>query len=175
MARNWHKLLILLMWLALPVSAWMYWSAWDRLPVRMAVHFDAAWQPNGYTSRDAAAQLGLEILLVMLVLFTVAMLIIHTLKPAAFWPVLVIACFVVAVCTYANYSIVKFNLHGQQISSESVGGPGKSSSQFSVNLVTRRGFGDGTVPAVALNVPTNTALAAPIKRASSGRNLRTDN
>ncbi|HXJ87001.1 MAG TPA: DUF1648 domain-containing protein [Candidatus Binatia bacterium] len=169
MARNWHKPLILLMWMALPFSAWVYWSAWDRLPARMAVHFDAAWQPNGYTSRDGATQLGLEILLVMLVLFTVAMLIIHTLKPTAFWPALAIAYLVVGVCTYANYSIVKFNLHGQQIRSGSLGEPCKSSSQFLVDLVPRRGLGDGTVPAVALSVHVDAASAASALRASSSR------
>ena len=47
------------MWLALPISAWEYWQVWDQLPTRMAVHFDANWQPNGYTSREGALELGL--------------------------------------------------------------------------------------------------------------------
>ena len=132
MARNRNKLLVLLMWLALPLCAWMYASAWDHLPARMAVHFDANWQPNGYTSRDGAVQLGLKILLVMLVVFTVATLIIDKLKPIAFWPALAISYFVVGVCAYANYSIVKFNLHAQQVHSEMVRGIGKRSSQFLV-------------------------------------------
>jgi Protein of unknown function (DUF1648) len=86
MARTWRKGLILLMWLALPASTWVYWNGWDRLPARMAVHFDANWQPNGYTSRDGALQLGIGILLVMLVLLTITTLIIDALKPQAFWP-----------------------------------------------------------------------------------------
>jgi uncharacterized membrane protein len=113
MAHAWHKLLILLMWLGLPASAWMYWSAWDRLPARMAVHFDENWQPNGYTSREAALQLGLGILVALLVLFTVATLIIDALKPQAFWPALVISLVALGFCLYGNYSIVKFNLQGQ--------------------------------------------------------------
>ena len=113
MARIGHKLLILLMWVGLPASAWMYWSAWDRLPARMAVHFDANWQPNGYTSREGALQLGLGIFLVMLVLFTVTTLIIDALKPQAFWPALVISFVALGFCWYGNYSIVKFNLQGQ--------------------------------------------------------------
>lgn len=114
MARNWHKPLLLLMWLALPGTAWSYWSVWDRLPARMAVHFDANWQPNGYTSREGAVELGLGILFVMLVLFTVSALVIDTLKPAAFWPALVISYVVLGFCWYGNTSIVRFNLNAQQ-------------------------------------------------------------
>ena len=110
MARNWHKLLVWLMWPALPVVAWMYWSAWDQLPARMAVHFDANWQPNGYTSREGALLLGLGILFVLLVLFTVATLIIDTMKPPVFWPALVISYGVLSVCVYGNHMIVKFAL-----------------------------------------------------------------
>jgi hypothetical protein len=120
------------MWLLLPGTAWAYRIVWDRLPARMAVHFDANWQPNGYTSREAAVHLGLEILLVMLVLFTVAALIADALKPAAFWPALVISYAVVGFCWYGNYSIVKFNLNAQQVHSEQVDGAGESGSQFLV-------------------------------------------
>jgi hypothetical protein len=110
MNRAWHKPAVLLMWLALPTAAWIYWRVWDQLPARMAVHFDANWQPNGYTSREGAAQLGLEILLVMLVLSTVATLIVDALMPAAFWPAVVVLYAVLGFCCYGNYSIVDFNL-----------------------------------------------------------------
>ena len=53
-----YKPLVWLMWLALPITALNYWRNWDRLPMRMAVHFDANWQPNGYTSREGAADAG---------------------------------------------------------------------------------------------------------------------
>src|SRR3954465_8164599 len=105
-----YRTAVLLMWLALPTSAWEYRRTWNQLPARMAVHFDANWQPNGYTSREGAVKLGLEILIVLLVLFTVATLIVDALKPAAFWPVLVLSFVVLGVCWYGNYSIVKFNL-----------------------------------------------------------------
>jgi hypothetical protein len=110
MKRVWHKPAVLLMWLALPTAAWIYWRVWDQLPARMAVHFDANWQPNGYTSREGAAQLGLEILLIMLVLFTVTTLIVDAFKPDAFGPALVVSYAVLGFCCYGNYSIVAFNL-----------------------------------------------------------------
>jgi len=114
MARSWFKALIVVMWLALPTSAWSYWHVWNELPTRMAVHFNANWQPNGYTSREGALRLGLGILIVMLVVFTVATLAIHALKPVAAWPALLIAYVVVGFCWYGNYSIVNFNLNAQR-------------------------------------------------------------
>ncbi|HTS08793.1 MAG TPA: hypothetical protein VMP68_24705 [Candidatus Eisenbacteria bacterium] len=130
MNRGWHKLAILVLWLALPTSAWTYWHVWDQLPVRMAVHFDANWRANGFTSREGALQLGLGILVVMLVVFTVATLTILYLKPAAVWPALVISYVVVGFCWYGNYSIVKFNLNAQAAHSELVGtiSPARSDS-----------------------------------------------
>jgi Protein of unknown function (DUF1648) len=119
MARTWYKALVVLMWLSLPMSAWNYWRVWNQLPARMAVHFDANWQPNGYTSREGALQLGLGILVVMLVLFTVATLIMHALKPVAAWPALLISYVVLAFCWYGNYSIVRFNLNLQAAQSSS--------------------------------------------------------
>ena len=118
-----------LMWLVLPITALSYWRVWDRLPMRMAVHFDANWQPNGWTSREGALYLGLGIMAFMLVLFTVAALIVRTLKPSASWPVLVVAYVTLGFCWFGNHSIVNFNLKAR-------------SSQFSVLscqfAVTRR-------------------------------------
>jgi hypothetical protein len=157
MLRKWHKPLSFLMWLALPSSTWSYLSAWDQLPARMAVHFDANWRPNGYTSREGALELGIGILVVMLILFTVATLVIDTLKPEAFWPALVIAFVVVGVCWYANYAIVKFNLQAQQMHSEV-----KSTFQFSVARFPEAGLGKGTALVVPPQAAANTALAAEV-------------
>jgi hypothetical protein len=121
MNRDWYKMAVWAMWLALPISAWEYWRVWDHLPARMAVHFDANWQPNGYTSREGALELGLGIMAVMLVLFTVATLIIHALKPAAAWPALVISYVVLGFCWYGNHSIINFNLNAQPAHSQWMG------------------------------------------------------
>lgn len=118
MNRNGFRALVLLMWLALPASAWEYRSVWDQLPVRMAVHFDANWRPNGYTSREGASELGLGILAVMLVMFTVSTLVIGSLKPPAALPALLIAYVAVGFCWYANHEIVKFNLDAVKESSQ---------------------------------------------------------
>jgi hypothetical protein len=109
MSRNWFKSLTWLMWLALPTTALNYWLAWDRLPSRMAVHFDANWQPNGYTSREGALKLGLGIMVFMLVVFTIAALAVYAVKGTAAWPVLIVAYVALGFCWYGNYSIVAFN------------------------------------------------------------------
>jgi len=111
MNRTWYKPAILLMWITLLASALNYWRVWHQLPARMAVDFDANWQPNGFTSKEGAAELGLGILTVMLVVFTVAGLIVHMLKPAAAWLMLVLFYLVVGLTWYGNYSIVQFNLN----------------------------------------------------------------
>ncbi len=121
MKRDWYRLVTCLMWLVLPITALNYRRAWDQLPARMAVHFDANWQPNGYTSREGALMLGLGIMAVMLVLFTVAALITRALKLTASWPVLVVAYVVLGFCWYGNHSIVNFNINAQPAHSELVG------------------------------------------------------
>jgi hypothetical protein len=137
MNRDWFKPLVAMMWLMLAFSAASYWQAWDQLPDRMAVHFDANWQPNGYTSREGAVMLGLGIMAVMLVLFTLAALIARALKPSASWPILLISYLVLGVCWFGNHSIVDFNLHSQPVHSELVG-PRRSSRLSVLSCLDRR-------------------------------------
>jgi Protein of unknown function (DUF1648) len=135
MMRAAYKPMLVLMWLALVTSALIYWRSWDQLPARMAVHFDANWQPNGYTSKEGAVELN--IMTVMLVLFTVAGLIAHAMKPVAAWPMLFIFYVVIGFCWYGNNWIVNFNLRSQQVHSEAFGNI-ESSSQFLVAKMLAR-------------------------------------
>jgi uncharacterized membrane protein len=121
MNRDWYKPMVALLWLLLPVTAANYWLAWDQLPSRMAVHFDAHWKPNGYTNREGAVMLGLGIMAALLVLFTVAALIARALQPGASWPILLVSYVVLGFCWYGNRSIVNFNLHSQPAHSELMG------------------------------------------------------
>lgn len=82
MDRDWIKPATGLMWLALPITALKYGRAWDRLPMRMAAHFNASSQPNDWTSREGALERGLGIMAVTAVLFTVSSLIANARKPA---------------------------------------------------------------------------------------------
>lgn len=124
MNRDWSRppaWLIWLMWLVLPISALEYGQNWDQLPARMAVHFDANWQPNGYTSREGARDLGLGIMAVMLLPFTVGLLAVRALKTVAAWPLLLVFYVSLGFLWYGNHSIIEFNLHAQPAHSELVG------------------------------------------------------
>jgi hypothetical protein len=102
--------LIWVMWLALPITALEYQQNWDSLPVRMAVHFDANWNPNGFTSREGAEHLGLGVLATMLILFTIGAFAVRALRPKAAWPQLVIFYAVLGLVWYGNHSVIAFNL-----------------------------------------------------------------
>ncbi len=121
MARDFYKPAVLLMWLTLPAAAWNYWSVWDQLPARMAVHFNGRGQANGFAAREGAVETGLGIMLLILVVFTAVSLILHQAKPVASWAALAIAYVVLGFCWYGNYSIVEFNLKALPPHSELVG------------------------------------------------------
>ncbi len=110
MKNDWYKPAVLLLWLPLPLIALKYWRAWDRLPLRMAVHFDANWQPNGYTSRQGSLMLALGMLAAMQVLFTITLLIVRSQKPSALWPMLLFSYVFLGFFWFANNWVVESNL-----------------------------------------------------------------
>lgn len=107
---NWYKVATWLPWLALPITALTYWRAWDRLPLRMAVHFDANWNPNGYTSREGALMLAMGIMAVMLIVCTVGAYAVRALKQNAAWGVLFVLYVALGFCWYGSNLIVDYNL-----------------------------------------------------------------
>jgi hypothetical protein len=135
---HWYKTLVALMWLALPVTALNYWRTWDRLPMRMAVHFDANWQPNGYTSREGALELGLGIMVFMLIVSTVGLLVAHALKPAAAWPLLLVFYVTIGFVWFGNHSLIEWNLNPPPAHSELMGSnsPAVRDSSETVFLTT---------------------------------------
>ena len=50
-----YRTMAALLWLALPLTAVQFWTVWNKLPARMASHFGAAGQPNGWMSRETLA------------------------------------------------------------------------------------------------------------------------
>jgi hypothetical protein len=115
--------LIWVMWLALPITALEYRQNWDQLPAKMAVHFDANWNPNGFTSREGAENFGLEVIGVTLILFTIGAFATRARKQSAAWPLLAVFYVVLGFCWYGNHSIIEFNLksrlpHAEQVRGE---------------------------------------------------------
>src|ERR1700693_5169137 len=62
-----------LLWLAPPLTAFQFWTVWNQLPGRMASHFGAAGQPNGWMSRETLAIFFLVLLTFLLATFTWAL------------------------------------------------------------------------------------------------------
>ena len=115
MNRGFYKLATWLMWLALPTTALNYWRAWDQLPARMAVHFDANWQPNGYTSREGSLMLALGVTTFLLVIFTVGAHAVRVNKPSAAWPVLIMLYLALGFFWFASNWIVQRNLRSSEL------------------------------------------------------------
>ncbi|HKU23036.1 MAG TPA: DUF1648 domain-containing protein [Terriglobales bacterium] len=53
MSRALYRLFGLAIWLVLPVVALRLFMVWERLPLRLATHFDLAGRPNGWMSPNA--------------------------------------------------------------------------------------------------------------------------
>jgi hypothetical protein len=64
------RLLTLLPWLSLPIVAAVHLLLWDRIPERLAVHFDLSGTPTGWMTRGQSLAFDLAILLFILVMST---------------------------------------------------------------------------------------------------------
>ena len=120
MNRAWYKPAVWLMWLALPLTALNYWRAWDQLPTRMAVHFDAHWEPNGYTSREGSLMLSLGVMAFLLVVFTVAAHAVRVNKPSAAVPILIVFYISLGLFTIVSNWIIQRNLQRSEQSPRSM-------------------------------------------------------
>jgi hypothetical protein len=95
-------------WLSLPLTALNYMRAWDRLPPRIAVHFDLNWQPNGWTSREGALGLALATTGFLLATFTFAAFATSRKRMPIFfrWVMIVVFCAAIGLVYYVNKWIV---------------------------------------------------------------------
>ncbi|MGA9507904.1 MAG: DUF1648 domain-containing protein [Candidatus Sulfotelmatobacter sp.] len=122
MERKLFLALIALSWVSLPLTALHYARVWNQLPARVAVHFDANWQPNGWTSREGVRMLALGTTTFLLITFTIAGYTAAR-KPASRsskWAMLVVF-YVVLVLTYrVNSWIVERNLSAKNSSAASL-------------------------------------------------------
>jgi hypothetical protein len=105
------------MWLALPITALRYWQVWDRLPARMATHFNAAGQPNGWMTREANVEFGIGVTVFILLIFTVISYVLQRQKVTDIgsWALLGVMAVVVGVIYQANSSVIDYNLTGEPV------------------------------------------------------------
>lgn len=116
MERKIFQAVIGLAWLALPLTAVKYWNAWDGLPMRVAVHFDANWQPNGWTSREGSLLLALGITAFLLAVFTITGYAATRTGTSSLarWGMVAVFCVVLGLVYCVNSWIVDRNFDRQQ-------------------------------------------------------------
>ncbi|MGA9711544.1 MAG: DUF1648 domain-containing protein, partial [Candidatus Sulfotelmatobacter sp.] len=109
---------------------------WDRLPARVAVHFDINWQPNGWTSREGSLMLALGTTVFLLLIFTIASYATRSaaVSSLAKWSMVAVFYVVLGFVYYINNWIVDRNLSGQQAAPHSELGSGAAKSGASSNL-----------------------------------------
>lgn len=119
MNRKLFQLAIVLLWLALPLVALQYWLVWDQLPVRMATHFNAAGQPNGWMSREVAVEFGAGVMAFLLLVFTPILWVISRRKVDKFaWAFLGFCLVVTGFVAAGNQQVIAYNLQGTPIRPE---------------------------------------------------------
>ena len=69
-----ERLLLLLPWLSPPLVAAAHLLLWERMPERLAVHFDSAGNPDGWMTRGQSLAFDLAVLLFVLVTGTLKIL-----------------------------------------------------------------------------------------------------
>jgi hypothetical protein len=117
MNRKVFQALTWLMWLALPITAFRFWLVWDRLPLRMATHFNLNGQPNGWMPRETAFYFALGVTALVVVVFTVISYVAHkTHAPDLLsWSLLGFFYLIIGFVYAGNSGVVQFNLDGQRV------------------------------------------------------------
>lgn len=107
----------LLRWLTLPfilLTALLYAGSWNQLPERMATHFGASGQPNGWMARQDALIFGL--LLTAIVTGSGLAVLARVRKPDFLaWSVLGLFYFVLGTVLWGNNSVIAYNITGRSI------------------------------------------------------------
>ncbi|PYX90205.1 MAG: hypothetical protein DMG68_02590 [Acidobacteria bacterium] len=117
MNRKLYYALIGGLWMALPITAHYFRENWDRLPARIATHFNAAHQPNGWMSREQALWSSLEMLTILLIVFTVVLVLSHRKRAitTSSWALLAFFYVAVGLGCYIFISTIDYNLAGEPI------------------------------------------------------------
>ena len=118
MNRRLFTILTALMWLALPLTALRYGQVWDRLPVRMATHFGANGQPNGWMPRETSLYFALGLTAFTLVIFTGIALVLRKQKAqpdSAAFALLAFFYVIQGFVLYVNNNLLTYNLSGTPI------------------------------------------------------------
>jgi hypothetical protein len=109
-----YRTMTALLWMALPLTVLQFWTVWNQLPARMASHFGAVGQPNGWMSREALAIFFLVLLTFLLATFTWVLTRVRNPDTLA-WALLAMFYVVVGVLLSVNSAMLKYNLYGHPL------------------------------------------------------------
>jgi hypothetical protein len=113
MQRRIFQLAIVFLWLALPLAALQYTQVWSQLPLRVATHFNASGQANGWMSRDEAVDFAAGFMAFLLVIFTALLLYNARHHVDTFsWAALGFCALVLGVMVEVNRGIVNYSVSG---------------------------------------------------------------
>jgi len=103
-----------LQWLALPILVLDFASVWQKLPDRMATHFDLAGQPNGWMTRQEALLVILGVSTAVLIVAT--WIASRVQEPdATAWGLIALFYIIQGTLIYAAQSVIDFNLHATPV------------------------------------------------------------
>jgi len=105
------------MWLALPILALRNWQVWNRLPARMATHFDLAGHANGWMSREMSLGFDLGLMAMMLAIFSVVLWASHRKSSAGTlsWALLAFFYLQIGLIYLLLGQVLDFNLYGTAV------------------------------------------------------------
>ena len=109
-----YRALTAMLWLALPLTGLQYWSVWNQLPARMATHFGASGQPNGWMMRDTSLIFAMVVTIFVLVAFTWALTRVRRPDVLA-WSLLAMLYVVMGVLFSVNVAVLNYNLYGRPL------------------------------------------------------------
>jgi len=117
MNRRFFTILTALLWLALPLTALRYGQVWDQLPLRMATHFSANGQPNGWMPREVSRYFALGLTAFALVIFTGITVAVLKQKATPDSSTFALLGFflIQGLVFYANESVLHHNLTGSPV------------------------------------------------------------
>ncbi len=116
MNRRIFQFVIILLWLALPLTAYLYRQSWNQLPAHVATHFDATGRANGWMLRSQALGFAVGFMALLLIVFTPLMLYRSRSRVDAFsWAMLAFCYLVIGTMVEVNRGLIAYNLHGAAI------------------------------------------------------------
>jgi hypothetical protein len=109
-----YRTMTALLWLALPLTGLQYWRVWDQLPARMATHFGASGEANGWMTRETS--LIFSLVLASFLLLTFTWVLGRVRKPDVLaWSLVAMLFVVMGVLCSVNASVLNYNLYGHPV------------------------------------------------------------